>query len=242
MLQHPLSAAFPAMGEREFKELVTDLENNGQRQPCVVLDGMVLDGWHRYRACMELGVKPMTLDFAGGDPRAFVLSLNLQRRHLTASQRAAAVVAVVAWRPTGVSRSAPGAEHPPTSENMAAEAGVSVRTVNHAKVAHRRGLGEAVRDGKVSAKAAAAPPKALSEPPEEPEAESNGARIEDMLVEFEAMVRVIAADDKLEAAWLEAKELAAKLEAMTAMYDGKCRELAEMTKEAKRWKRKAESK
>jgi hypothetical protein len=82
----------------------------------------------------------------------------------------------------------------------------------------------------------------LPESREEPEAEPNGARVEDMLVEFEAMARIIDADDRLEAAWLEAKELAAKLEAMTAMYDGKCRELAEMTKEAKRWKRKVESK
>ena len=54
MQQHPLSAAFPAMPDDEFRELVEDIRANGQLEPGIVLDDMVLDGWHRYRACEDL--------------------------------------------------------------------------------------------------------------------------------------------------------------------------------------------
>ena len=55
LLQHPLSDAFPAMSLEDFQALKDDIEVTGQREPVIVLDGMVLDGWHRYRACSELG-------------------------------------------------------------------------------------------------------------------------------------------------------------------------------------------
>jgi hypothetical protein len=47
----PLSAAFPSMPEKEIEALTLDIEAHGQREPGVLLDGMVLDGWHRYLAC-----------------------------------------------------------------------------------------------------------------------------------------------------------------------------------------------
>lgn len=102
-LQHPLSRAFPSMNDADFQALKDDISNNGQREPVIIFEDMVLDGWHRYRACSELGIKFTQFKFdATNDPVAFVESANLHRRHLTASQRAAAVVACRAWRPASV--------------------------------------------------------------------------------------------------------------------------------------------
>jgi ParB-like chromosome segregation protein Spo0J len=99
--RHALSAAFPSLSEAEAKELQADIEAHGLRQPVVTYGGEVLDGWHRYVACMELGITPTSVEYSGDDPVAYVLSLNLSRRHLTASQRAAAVVACAQWQPAG---------------------------------------------------------------------------------------------------------------------------------------------
>jgi hypothetical protein len=162
LAQHPLSAAFPSMSAEDFQALKDDIEVNGQHEPVIVLDGMVLDGWHRYRACADLGMKVKQFTFAAGeDPAAFVESANLHRRHLTATQRAAAVVAVRSWapakRPTQqAAKPTPankGAAAAPLSTNkeMAKAANVSVRTIKDAKAAHKAGLGEPMRDGALTA-------------------------------------------------------------------------------------------
>lgn len=138
--QHPLSAAFPAMGDDEFAALVADIEANGQRDPAVLLEGMVIDGWHRTRACDQLAQPLLFVDLPEGvDPVAYVLSRNLHRRHLTASQRAMAVAACATWLPVG--RPANSAtiaqlpDAPPAGrsiEQLADDAGVSRRTMQHA--------------------------------------------------------------------------------------------------------------
>lgn len=163
--QHPLSAAFPSMPGHEVDALAADIKANGQREPAVILDGKILDGWHRYRACQIAGVPLVFKAFpADGDPVAFVKSRNLHRRHLSDSQRAAAVVACSKWAPTGRPIEAPaeparkkGEPGAPFSTNadLAREADVSKRTIQQAKVADGAGLGDAVREGKVSAKRAA---------------------------------------------------------------------------------------
>ena len=172
--QHPLSAAFPAMSADDFAALVEDIKANGQREPVMVYEGMVLDGWHRYRACAEAGIKPQQFNFpAGKDPVAFVLSHNLHRRHLTPSQRAAAVVSCSEWRPRG------GQGKPETvsglrEADMAKAAGTSDRTIRDAKVAHKAGLTDAVKDGALTAheaanvargKPAAKPKREIAPPP-----------------------------------------------------------------------------
>lgn len=154
LLQHPLSAAFPSMPESEIEALAIDIEKHGQREKGVIFEGMVLDGWHRNLACHKAGVPFKTEDFDGDDPVAFVISRNLHRRHLTASQRAAAVVATSEWRGRGEKlKSAPGAGL--TEKQMAETAEVSERTIRQAKTAHDAGLGDKVKDGTVSAKRAA---------------------------------------------------------------------------------------
>ncbi len=55
------------------------------------MQGKVLDGWHRCRACSETGTEIRTEEFTGDEREAlaFVLSVNLARRHLTTSDRVA---------------------------------------------------------------------------------------------------------------------------------------------------------
>lgn len=155
--QHPLSAAFPSMSETDIEALAEDIRKHGQRDPGVMFEGMVLDGWHRFLACDRAGVAFESVEFEGTDPIAFVLAKNLHRRHLTASQRAAAIVAAHNWRPHGdQSRSAAAADRTmKTTQEMAREAEVSPRTIEHAKAAQEAGLGDAVKEGRVSAERAA---------------------------------------------------------------------------------------
>lgn len=162
--QHPLSAAFPAMSADDFQALKDDIENNGQREPVTLLDGMVLDGWHRYQACVQLGIKPQQFTFdKDKDPVAFVLSENLHRRHLTPSQRAAAVVACSEYGSHGGNRKGQkdqGAKLPldrPAAkvDELAKAAQVAPRLIKDAAVAKKGGLLDEVKDGTISASKAA---------------------------------------------------------------------------------------
>lgn len=100
--QHPLSAAFPAMTPEEFQELKDSIDNIGVQNPITLLDGMVIDGWHRYSASMALGMEcPVVVLEPGTDPRDFVMAQNKARRHVTKAQLAMAVTAVYQWKPVG---------------------------------------------------------------------------------------------------------------------------------------------
>ncbi|WP_320055728.1 hypothetical protein [Desulfuromonas thiophila] len=155
--QHPLSAAFPAMPRMHLDYLAKDIAEHGLHIAITLFDGMILDGWHRYQACQVAGVSPRFESLSeGADPVAFVRSRNLHRRDLTPSQRAAAVVACSEWAKRGTNQhggSEPGS-HPQTATEMAKAADVSVKTIQQAKAAHIAGLGEQVRDGIITAKAA----------------------------------------------------------------------------------------
>ncbi len=94
---HPLSSFFPALVGAEFEDLKADIAANGQHEPIVMHEGMVLDGGNRARACAELGIEPLTVEYDGNDPVAYVLSKNLHRRHLTPAQRAAIVATAADW-------------------------------------------------------------------------------------------------------------------------------------------------
>jgi hypothetical protein len=198
LTQHPLSAAFPAMSAEDFQALKDDIEVNGQREPVMIFEGMVLDGWHRYRACTELGLKPQQFTFGDDDPVAFVKSQNLHRRHLTASQRAAAVVACSAWAPTHrPKKDAPGAPFS-TKAELAKEAHVSERTIAQAKVAHKAGLTDAVKEGALTVKEAAkiasgqpAPKKEKRELPQPSQPES-----EDQLSEAQHTITELAQENE----------------------------------------------
>jgi hypothetical protein len=94
---HPLCTLFPRLTGAEFEALKADILANGQREPIVVHEGLVLDGGNRYQACVEAGVEPVLKEYTGTDPVAYVLSANLHRRHLTPGQQAAIVASAQDW-------------------------------------------------------------------------------------------------------------------------------------------------
>ena len=85
---HPACTIFPQLPDDELRELADDIAANGLRNPVVLFQGKILDGRNRYLACELAGVKPRFSEFQGDDPIGWVVSQNLHRRHLTASQRA----------------------------------------------------------------------------------------------------------------------------------------------------------
>lgn len=229
--QHPLSAAFPSMSSDDLAALAEDIKTNGLRHPVVLWQGQVLDGWHRFSACKAAGVEVRTVQFDGADPVAYVLSANLARRHLTPAQRAHAVVACSEWR--GVGRYSAALQSKTTAE-MAREADVSPRTIQNVKAGIRAGKGDAIRAGEISAEKAAEPDE-----PAQSDGYTEADQRREYAADFEAMVRIIDADDKLAAAVGELRVARKHAATLEKLCDDKTRELEQMKREASRWMKKA---
>lgn len=102
---HEVSELFPLMDDADLSLLAADIAANGLREPILLHpDGSILDGRNRYAACQLAGVEPTFRTWnAEGSAVAFVVSLNLRRRHLDTSQRAM-VAARIANLPYGANR------------------------------------------------------------------------------------------------------------------------------------------
>lgn len=96
---HQIADIFPLIEGEEFDKLVEDVRANGLLEPIWLHpDGSIIDGRNRYRACIKAGVAPRTRTWTGsGSLVEFVLSMNLHRRHLTASQKACVATDVLTW-------------------------------------------------------------------------------------------------------------------------------------------------
>ena len=88
MQYHKFANLFSLIEGDEFEQLKQDIQKNGQLEPVWLYEGQILDGRNRYRACASLGIEVETREYKGDEPLSFVLSLNLRRRHLSASQKA----------------------------------------------------------------------------------------------------------------------------------------------------------
>jgi N6-adenosine-specific RNA methylase IME4/ParB-like chromosome segregation protein Spo0J len=131
---HRVAELFPMMDEAELSRLAEDIRANGQREAIWLhSDGSILDGRNRYRACEIVGAEPKTRTWNGkdGSEVAFVISLNLHRRHLNESQRAM-VAARVATLEHGQRKTGQLADVP-TQESAAAMLNVGERTVRRAR-------------------------------------------------------------------------------------------------------------
>lgn len=91
---HPAADLFPMMPDDELQALADDIATNGLNQPVVIYKGQILDGRNRAKACGLAGVEVETEEWSdpGCGPVAWVVSQNVRRRHLTATQRAALAV------------------------------------------------------------------------------------------------------------------------------------------------------
>lgn len=85
---HTLSNTFPLMDDEALADLAESIKEHGQRESITTYEGQILDGRNRYRACQLIAVPPAFHPFDGDDPLAYVVDMNLKRRHLNESQRA----------------------------------------------------------------------------------------------------------------------------------------------------------
>jgi len=96
LASHEVATLLPPMEEADYRELVEDIRAHGLIEPIWLYEGQIADGRHRYRACLDAGVEPRFRTWDGpGTLVDFVLSLNVERRHLTPAQRAAIAVEVL---------------------------------------------------------------------------------------------------------------------------------------------------
>src|SRR5262245_39943904 len=136
---HPLANVLPLTEGAEFDRLVADIAEHGLHNRITLLDGQVLDGRNRERACLAAGVEPRYVEFEGKDAAAYVLSQNLTRRHLGPSERAmvAARMANLKW-----GQRANRVERQICLSTAADLTGVSERSVKSAKVVLEHGVSE----------------------------------------------------------------------------------------------------
>ena len=162
--RHYLSEIAGDMEPEEFKALIDSIDEQGVLEPIMLWEGKVLDGWHRYQACVELSIKKFPLrEYEGDDPAGYVYAKDL-RKHRSIQQRAMFIAKLVDWngkfgRPSKVvdgAKSGPGATL--TLDQAADSAGVSKRSMQRAKDIVSKGTSEvvaAVESGEMGLKEAA---------------------------------------------------------------------------------------
>jgi N6-adenosine-specific RNA methylase IME4 len=154
MRAHRLASLLPDLPAEDFAALKADIAANGLLHPITVFEDKVLDGRHRERACRELGIRPKFAAYKGRDARRFVVSMNIMRRHLSASQRAMVLVELGVL-PRG---HRPKDSADMTQRQMTRFGHVGLNTVKAAHMVHTHGTAElqdAVREDRVPAKVAA---------------------------------------------------------------------------------------
>ena len=166
---HEVANVFPLMNWQDYQILKFDISENGLREAIVVHNGRIVDGRHRYRACLELGIEPKLREWdQEGSLVAFAVSMNLHRRHLTASQRAMLAAEIKplfeqeARKRQGVRKKVSANLREVGSGKASEQAGqlvsVSARSVESASKVKRLGipeLVEAVRHGDIAVSMAA---------------------------------------------------------------------------------------
>ncbi len=169
MKSHPLAVAFPLMHVAQLQELADDIKAHGLREPIISLDGMILDGQNRMRACELSEVFPRIVAFGNikgnnASPVEYVLGQNLRRRHMNDSERAMAAARISLYQekhpttPANPRANLHGGVRIQTRKNAAKMLDVSERSVASARKIIEKGipkLAEAVNAGGVAVSTAA---------------------------------------------------------------------------------------
>lgn len=142
MKTHPLAELFPLMEAEQYGALKRSIDASGLLEPIMLLEGQILDGKNRFRACSELDIVPTTVEYEGEDPVGFVLGKNLARRHLDESQRAM-IGARLANLPDGVQ--AASIDAPVTQPDAAERVNASRESVQRARKVLEDGASELIR-------------------------------------------------------------------------------------------------
>lgn len=177
---HEAADLFP-LDEDHIDDLAEDIKTNGQQVPIELFEGKIIDGRRRFAACQRIGKEPLTRTVKVADPIAYVLSLNLHRRHLTPSQLSMVAARVRAIydkqakeRQTAtlkkgdkpVPASLPERERSDARDLAGKAVGVSGKSVDYATRVIERGVPElvkAVDEGRIAVSTAAIH---ASDPPE----------------------------------------------------------------------------
>lgn len=136
---HPLAEIIPPASPEDFAALVESIRSVGQLEPIRTWQGRVIDGRHRLRACEQLGIEPTVREVqpdevdggSDGALLAYVLALNINRRHATTSQRALAAARAVTTEHGGHRSKSQICDL--TRERAAALFNVGARTVDQAR-------------------------------------------------------------------------------------------------------------
>lgn len=148
---HSIAEWFPMMEAEEFEEFVDDVRINGIKDPITLHENKILDGRHRHKARSITGRQAQYVQLpANVDPVDFVLTKNLHRRHLTASQRAFIAERVA----TQKSRGRPLKNGTTVTRRKAAKlTGISTRQISRVRAINARcppEISDAIRDGDIT--------------------------------------------------------------------------------------------
>ena len=87
----PMALLFPELSPPECQQMVESIAQRGLQHPITLWQGQIIDGRHRYEACLLAGVEPRFQKLPGDhNPLDRVMDENAARRHMNESQRAIA--------------------------------------------------------------------------------------------------------------------------------------------------------
>jgi hypothetical protein len=86
---HPAAQHFPLMDNKDLTNLALNIKEHGLLHPIVLLNGRVLNGRNRIRACALANVTPRFVTISLSSPTLYLIQENVMRLHLTPDQRAA---------------------------------------------------------------------------------------------------------------------------------------------------------
>ena len=157
--RHPASAVWPDLMSDEYEALRSNIDAQGQDHAILATPAnVVIDGWHRLRACAELNLQPVVTicRFSEAEIADKIIGAHTGRRHLAPRERARLVIETRAacggelagpGRPTAPDPaeeekdSSESVSAPITRTSVAAEAGVSVGTAGRAIADAKRDRG-----------------------------------------------------------------------------------------------------
>lgn len=82
--RHPISARYPNLKGEAWEEFLDNFKRRRRAPTLILFEDKILDGWQRYRGCLETDTEPKFSTLRQGeDPEAYVEEHNDFRRHET---------------------------------------------------------------------------------------------------------------------------------------------------------------